>query len=96
MREYLRAGLVDSKRGADGGYMAIFQLGDRDAARTSYDPATYEHTSADIPMRDGLKLHVEIYAPKNQTEPLPFLFQRTPLLVSSRMMPASRSCSRIW
>ena len=48
-----------------------------------YDRAAYEHTSADIPMRDGLKLHVEMYAPKNQTEPLPFLFQRTPYGVAN-------------
>ncbi len=47
-------------------------------ATPKYDRAAYEHTSADIPMRDGLSLHVEIYAPKSQTEPLPFLFQRTP------------------
>src|SRR5881628_2598053 len=43
-----------------------------------YDRNAYEHTSADIPMRDGLKLHVEIFAPRNATEPLPFLFERTP------------------
>ena len=43
-----------------------------------YDPSTYVHTSADIPMRDGLKLHVEIFSPGNATEPLPFLFERTP------------------
>ena len=43
-----------------------------------YDPSTYVHTSADIPMRDGLKLHVEIFSPRNATEPLPFLFERTP------------------
>jgi putative CocE/NonD family hydrolase len=48
------------------------------AGASRYDPAAYEHASADIPMRDGLKLHVEIYSPKNATEPLPFLFQRTP------------------
>ena len=29
-------------------------------------------------MRDGVKLHVEIFAPRNATEPLPFLLQRTP------------------
>ena len=29
-------------------------------------------------MRDGLKLHVEIFWPKDATEPLPFLFERTP------------------
>jgi len=43
-----------------------------------YDPKTYQHSSADIAMRDGLKLHVEIYSPKDATEPLPFLFERTP------------------
>ena len=43
-----------------------------------YDPGTYQHSSADIPMRDGLKLHVEIFWPANAQAPLPFLFQRTP------------------
>ncbi|MEO7454885.1 MAG: CocE/NonD family hydrolase [Gemmatimonadaceae bacterium] len=43
-----------------------------------YDPATYEHSSADIAMRDGVKLHVEIWHPKNAAEPLPFLMRRTP------------------
>jgi putative CocE/NonD family hydrolase len=47
-------------------------------AAPAYDRAAYVHTSADIPMRDGLKLHVEIFAPKNAREPLPFLLQRTP------------------
>jgi putative CocE/NonD family hydrolase len=48
------------------------------AQQPKYDPTTYVHTSADIPMRDGLTLHVEIFSPKDATEPLPFLFQRTP------------------
>ncbi|HEX9484513.1 MAG TPA: CocE/NonD family hydrolase [Gemmatimonadaceae bacterium] len=43
-----------------------------------YDPATYEHTSTDIPMRDGVKLHVELFRPRGTAEPLPFLFRRTP------------------
>ena len=47
-------------------------------ASPGYDRATYERTSADIPMRDGVKLHVEIFSPKNATEALPFLLQRTP------------------
>ncbi len=47
-------------------------------AQPKYDPKTYVRSSADIPVRDGLKLHVEIFAPKDATEPLPFLFQRTP------------------
>jgi uncharacterized protein len=48
------------------------------APSARYDRTAYEHSTADIPMRDGLRLHVEIYKPKNQTEPLPILFQRTP------------------
>ena len=31
-----------------------------------------------IPMRDGVKLHTEIYVPKKATEPLPFFLTRTP------------------
>ena len=31
-----------------------------------------------IPMRDGVRLHTEIYAPRKAAEPLPFLFVRTP------------------
>ena len=47
-------------------------------AQPKYDPKSYQRTSADIPMRDGLKLYVEIFAPKDATEPLPFLLPRTP------------------
>ena len=31
-----------------------------------------------IPMRDGVRLHTEIYVPKNAAQPLPFIFERTP------------------
>ena len=31
-----------------------------------------------IPMRDGVRLHTEIYVPKNASGPLPFLITRTP------------------
>jgi putative CocE/NonD family hydrolase len=31
-----------------------------------------------IPMRDGVRLHTEIYVPRKSAEPLPFLFVRTP------------------
>jgi len=47
-------------------------------AAAKYDPATYEQSSADIPMRDGVKLHVEILRPKGATEQLPFILSRTP------------------
>ncbi|MBA2458274.1 MAG: CocE/NonD family hydrolase [Gemmatimonadales bacterium] len=45
---------------------------------SGYDPAAYEQRSADIPMRDGVRLHVEIFRPKGAVGTLPFLFTRTP------------------
>ncbi|MCC6246091.1 MAG: hypothetical protein IT353_24875, partial [Gemmatimonadaceae bacterium] len=47
-------------------------------AAPRYDPATYVQSSYDIPMRDGVTLHLEIFSPPNATEALPFLMQRTP------------------
>lgn len=38
----------------------------------------FEKADVLIPMRDGVRLHTEIYVPKNSTQPLPFLFERTP------------------
>jgi len=38
----------------------------------------FDKTEVMIPTRDGIKLHTEIYSPKNPTEPLPILFERTP------------------
>ncbi len=48
------------------------------SAASAYDPAAYEQSSADIPMRDGVRLHVEVFRPKNATGTLPFLLTRTP------------------
>ncbi|MGB8474111.1 MAG: CocE/NonD family hydrolase [Candidatus Acidiferrum sp.] len=45
--------------------------------------ALFNKTEVMIPMRDGMKLHTEIYTPKNATEPLPILFERTPYGISS-------------
>src|SRR5260370_8859369 len=36
-----------------------------------------------IAMRDGVKLHTEIYSPKGAAEPLPILINRTPYGISS-------------
>jgi putative CocE/NonD family hydrolase len=40
--------------------------------------AQYEKTEAMVPMRDGIKLHTALFAPKDQAAPLPVLFVRTP------------------
>ena len=36
-----------------------------------------------IPARDGVKLHTEIYTPKDAKTPMPFLFERTPYGISA-------------
>jgi putative CocE/NonD family hydrolase len=69
-----------------GSLLALFLLPGQLAGQTPaaaapagpYTPDSYEQSSADIPMRDGVKLHVEIFRPKGATEPLPFIFSRTP------------------
>ncbi len=40
--------------------------------------ALFDKRDVMIPMRDGIKLHTEIYTPKTQDGPLPFIFERTP------------------
>jgi putative CocE/NonD family hydrolase len=40
--------------------------------------AMFNKTDAMIPARDGVKLHTEIYVPKDAKEPLPFFLTRTP------------------
>ncbi|HTU34372.1 MAG TPA: CocE/NonD family hydrolase [Candidatus Acidoferrum sp.] len=40
--------------------------------------ATFTKQDVMIPMRDGVKLHTEIYVPKNATDALPFFLTRTP------------------
>ena len=39
---------------------------------------SFNKTDVMIPMRDGVRLHTEIYAPKNAAEKLPLLLERTP------------------
>src|SRR3984893_3286101 len=40
--------------------------------------ALFDKTEVMIPTRDGVKLHTEIYAPKNATGPLAIILERTP------------------
>jgi uncharacterized protein len=42
----------------------------------------FDKTEVMIKVRDGVKLHTEIYAPKNSREPLPILLDRTPYGIS--------------
>lgn len=42
----------------------------------------YTKTTLMIPMRDGVKLYTEVYAPRSGSEPLPIIFLRTPYRVA--------------
>jgi len=46
-------------------------------------PRLFEKREVMIPMRDGVKLHTEIYTPRDAHEPLPVLLERTPYGISS-------------
>src|SRR5437660_12701946 len=41
-------------------------------------PAGFNKIEQMVPMRDGVKLHTIIYAPKSHRDALPILFNRTP------------------
>src|ERR1700675_4247127 len=43
----------------------------------------FEKSEVMISMRDGIKLHTEIYSPRNATEALPILMTRTPYGISN-------------
>lgn len=44
----------------------------------------FTQTTAMIPMRDGVKLHTLIYAPRDKKGPLPFILLRTPYGIDTR------------
>src|SRR5258706_878783 len=46
-------------------------------------PALFEKKEVVISMRDGVKLHTEIYTPKNAREALPIFLERTPYGISA-------------
>ncbi len=47
-------------------------------AGCSKRPAGWDKTEVMIPVRDGVRLHTLIFAPKNTSEKLPFLIERSP------------------
>jgi len=51
--------------------------GQTEPPRPDFTPIL-DKTDVMIPMRDGVRLHTEIYAPKGNTEALPILIERTP------------------
>ena len=47
-------------------------------------PKLFEKSEAMIAMRDGVKLHTEIYTPKDAKEALPIILMRTPYGIAAR------------
>jgi len=73
----------------------LFALRPAPAQQLASDYATaFDKTEVMIPMRDGIRLHTEIYAPKDAAQPLPILFERTPYGISSPHNGYSRRLSR--
>ncbi len=54
----------------------------------------FDKTDVMIPTRDGTKLHTEIYAPKNSTEPHPIILERTPYGIADDDKGYSRKLAR--
>jgi putative CocE/NonD family hydrolase len=64
----------------------LFCSGNLFAQATTADDK-YSRQEVMIPMRDGVKLHTVVYTPKNQTDKLPFLLERTPYGVNEYPSP---------
>ena len=57
----------------------------------------FDKTDVMIAARDGVKLHTEIYTPKNSTEPLPIIIERTPYGIADDdkgLQPQARALRR--
>jgi putative CocE/NonD family hydrolase len=63
--------------------LLAFAAGAQEEQSSKQDlPKLFARTEAMIAMRDGVKLHAEIYTPREAREPLPMLMIRTPYGVS--------------
>jgi uncharacterized protein len=74
-----------------GGTMARAQQGEEKRRDWSL---LFDKTDVMISARDGVKLHTEIYAPKNASEPLPIVLERTPYGLSDDDQGYSRKLGR--
>ena len=77
IRPISRALLVAFALGGTALLLASVWRGRTSAQAPDYT-AMFNKTDVMIPARDGVKLHTEIYVPKDAKEPLPFFLTRTP------------------
>ena len=77
-----------------GALLLAFAAGAQEEQSSKQDlPKLFVRKEAMIPMRDGVKLHTEIYTPREAREPLPMLMIRTPYGVSGGPHAYSRFLS---
>jgi putative CocE/NonD family hydrolase len=58
---------------------AIFSIPENFPARAKQQASpSFDFQAVMVPMRDGVKLNTHIFAPKNQSGPLPIILERTP------------------
>ena len=77
--------------------LAILVLGLPTAAQQQERPdysKLFDKAEVMIAARDGVKLHTEIYSPKNSSVPLPIIFERTPYGLSDDEKGYSRKLGR--
>src|SRR6266705_6065409 len=59
-------------------FLAYVPLSAQTTQQPQDPPAGFNKIEQMVPMRDGVKLHTIIYAPKSHRDALPILFNRTP------------------
>ena len=64
-------------------------------AEYRFSTDNYEKVSVRIPMRDGVELNTDVYAPKNAATPRPILLARTPYGISERGFPCATEARTI-
>ncbi|MGH9415908.1 MAG: CocE/NonD family hydrolase [Terriglobales bacterium] len=71
-------------------WMVVAAMAVAAMAQAANWPASYTKRDVMIPMRDGVRLHTEIYTPRAALAPLPFLITRTPYGTSDNAQGYSR------
>ena len=57
------------------------QLDAQQPPQSDFIARNYSKREVQIPMRDGVRLHTTIFIPRDQSQPWPFLLNRTPYSV---------------
>src|SRR5256884_4738080 len=81
---------------AEDGIRDVAVTGVQTCALPIYYSKIFDKTDVMIAARDGVKLHTEIYSPKNVSEPRPIIFERTPYGLRSEERRVGKECRSRW